>query len=82
MRRLWERWPKLSEVRLDKEPLSSSGAQRRGRSDRPASQGRTWRDWLRTKLKTCGILEEIGHAYQEREGQSPHSQTGLKLGAI
>ena len=25
---------------------------------------------------------EIGHAQQEREGQSPHSQTGLKLGAI
>jgi hypothetical protein len=28
------------------------------------------------------LREEIGHAHQEREGQSPHSQTGLKLGAI
>jgi hypothetical protein len=25
---------------------------------------------------------EIGHAQQAREGQSPHSLTGLKLGAI
>jgi len=24
----------------------------------------------------------MGHAQQEREGQSAHSQTGLKLGAI
>jgi len=28
------------------------------------------------------LIREIGHAKQEREGQSPHSQTGLKLGAI
>ncbi len=38
-----------------------------------------FREW--THEEAAGS-RETGHAQQEREGQSPHSQTGLKLGAM
>ncbi len=36
----------------------------------------------RLQFESENSAREIGHARQEREGQSPRSQTGLKPGAI
>jgi len=49
----------------------------------PTSRPQTIAGSAMSVIKAAAVqLAEIGHAQQGREGQSPHSQTGLKLGAI